>query len=101
MNDRASDGLKSNEGLGAMSLEACRNYISSALRVSDTNPYPQRLIGAFIGTLVANNSVNEEYKHLILKVHEHALRAYAGQAFHLLCPSPDGAEVWMRRPMSV
>jgi dihydroorotate dehydrogenase electron transfer subunit len=21
--------------------------------------------------------------------------------FHLLCPSPDGAEVWMRRPMSV
>src|SRR4051795_9350906 len=21
--------------------------------------------------------------------------------FHLLCPSPDGAEVWMRRPMSI
>ena len=35
------------------------------------------------------------------KVHEHALKAYAGQMFHLLCPSPDGAEVWMRRPMSV
>jgi dihydroorotate dehydrogenase electron transfer subunit len=29
------------------------------------------------------------------------LDAYAGQMFHLLCPSPDGAEVWMRRPMSV
>jgi dihydroorotate dehydrogenase electron transfer subunit len=90
-----------NEGLGAMPLEACRNYTSSALRVGDADPYPQRLIGEFIGTVVANNSVNEEYKHLILKVHEHALRAYAGQAFHLLCPSPDGAEVWMRRPMSV
>ena len=37
----------------------------------------------------------------MLKVHEHALKAYAGQMFHLLCPSPDGAEVWMRRPMSV
>ena len=45
--------------------------------------------------------VNEEYKHVVLKVHEHALKAYAGQMFHLLCPSPDGAEVWMRRPMSV
>ena len=37
----------------------------------------------------------------MLRVHEHALKAYAGQMFHLLCPSPDGAEVWMRRPMSV
>ena len=34
-------------------------------------------------------------------MHAHALKAYAGQMFHLLCPSPDGAEVWMRRPMSV
>jgi dihydroorotate dehydrogenase electron transfer subunit len=34
-------------------------------------------------------------------VHAHALKAFAGQMFHLLCPSPDGAEVWMRRPMSV
>jgi dihydroorotate dehydrogenase electron transfer subunit len=84
-----------------MSLETCRNYTTSALRIGDTDPYPQRLIGEFIGTVIANDWVNEEYKHLILKVHERALEAYAGQAFHLLCPSPDGAEVWMRRPMSV
>jgi dihydroorotate dehydrogenase electron transfer subunit len=58
-------------------------------------------VGEFIGQVVANDWVNEEYKHLILKVHPHALTAYAGQMFHLLCPSPDGAEVWMRRPMSV
>ena len=63
--------------------------------------YPQRLVGEFIGEVVSNNAVNDEYKHLILDVHEHALKAYAGQMFHLLCPSPDGAEVWMRRPMSV
>jgi dihydroorotate dehydrogenase electron transfer subunit len=50
---------------------------------------------------VSNDFVNEEYKHLVMSVHEHALKAYAGQMFHLLCPSPDGAEVWMRRPMSV
>jgi len=84
-----------------MSLETGRNYTTSALRVGDTDPYPQRLIGEFIGTVVANNRVNEDYKHLILKLHEGALGAYAGQAFHLLCPSPDGAEVWMRRPMSI
>jgi dihydroorotate dehydrogenase electron transfer subunit len=58
-------------------------------------------VGEFLGTVVSNHSVNEEYKHVVLKVHEHALKAYAGQMFHLLCPSPDGAEVWMRRPMSV
>ncbi|HEX4040108.1 MAG TPA: dihydroorotate dehydrogenase electron transfer subunit [Xanthobacteraceae bacterium] len=77
------------------------NYTNSALRVGDTDHYPQRLVGEFIGTVVANDAVNAEYRHLVMAVHEHALKAYAGQMFHLLCPSPDGAEVWMRRPMSV
>jgi dihydroorotate dehydrogenase electron transfer subunit len=77
------------------------NYTNSALRICDVDPYPQRLVGEFIATVVANTWVNDEYKHIVLKVHEHALKAYAGQMFHLLCPSPDGAEVWMRRPMSV
>jgi dihydroorotate dehydrogenase electron transfer subunit len=84
-----------------MSFEACEKYTNSALRVGDVDPYPQRVVGEFIGVVVSNDWVNKEYKHLVLKVHEHALKAYAGQMFHLLCPSPDGAEVWMRRPMSV
>ena len=84
-----------------MSFEPSDKYTDSALRIGDTDTYPQRLVGEFIGTVVSNEWVNPEYKHLILKVHPHALRAYAGQMFHLLCPSPDGAEVWMRRPMSV
>jgi dihydroorotate dehydrogenase electron transfer subunit len=84
-----------------MSTEPTGKYTSSALRVGDIDPYPQRLVGEFIGVVVANYSVNNEYKHVVLKVHAHALKAYAGQMFHLLCPSPDGAEVWMRRPMSV
>jgi dihydroorotate dehydrogenase electron transfer subunit len=78
-----------------------QNYTNAALRVGETDPYPERLVGEFIGQIVSNHSVNDEYKHVILKVHAHALKAYAGQMFHLLCPSPDGAEVWMRRPMSV
>jgi dihydroorotate dehydrogenase electron transfer subunit len=84
-----------------MSSEPKDKYTSSALRVGDQDPYPQRVVGEFIGTIVSNDFVNEEYKHLVISVHEHALSAYAGQMFHLLCPSPDGAEVWMRRPMSV
>jgi dihydroorotate dehydrogenase electron transfer subunit len=77
------------------------NYTNSALRIGDADPYPQRLVGEFISTVVSNEWINDEYKHVVLKVHPHALKAYAGQMFHLLCPSPDGAEVWMRRPMSV
>jgi dihydroorotate dehydrogenase electron transfer subunit len=84
-----------------MTFEASDKYTNSALRIGDVDPYAQRKAGEFIGTVVSNASVNDEYKHVVLKVHPHALRAYAGQMFHLLCPSPDGAEVWMRRPMSV
>jgi dihydroorotate dehydrogenase electron transfer subunit len=84
-----------------MAVEPHDKYTNAALRVGDQDRYPQRIVGEFIGTVVSNDWVNEEYKHVVLKVHERALAAYAGQMFHLLCPSPDGAEVWMRRPMSV
>jgi dihydroorotate dehydrogenase electron transfer subunit len=84
-----------------MAFKPNDNYTNSALRLGDKDHYPQRLVGEFIGAVVSNKWVNKEYKHVVLGVHEHALTAYAGQMFHLLCPSPDGAEVWMRRPMSV
>ncbi|MCC6780357.1 MAG: dihydroorotate dehydrogenase electron transfer subunit [Hyphomicrobiales bacterium] len=84
-----------------MSFDTNANYTSAALRVGDQDPYPQRRVGEFIGTVTANEWVNAEYKRLALRVHAQALTAYAGQMFHLLCPSPDGAEVWMRRPMSI
>jgi dihydroorotate dehydrogenase electron transfer subunit len=84
-----------------MPRDSTEKYTDSALRFGDTDPYPQRRVGEFIGTVIFNDQVNDEYKHIALKVHAHALTAGAGQMFHLLCPSPDGAEVWMRRPMSV
>ena len=84
-----------------MPPESNDSYTNAALRVGDVDTYPQRKVGEFIGTVVSNDWVNDEYKHVVLKVHAQALKAYAGQMFHLLCPSPDGAEVWMRRPMSV
>jgi len=84
-----------------MTVEPSEKYTNSALRIGDDDSYPERLVGEFIGQVVSNDWINDEYKRLVLKVHEEALKASAGQMFHLLCPSPDGAEVWMRRPMSV
>ena len=74
-----------------MSLEHCDKYTDSALRVGDKDNYPQRTVGEFLGTIVKNERVNKEYKHMVLRVHARALDAYAGQFFHLLCPTPDGA----------
>ena len=84
-----------------MALDPSGKYTNSALRPGDKDIYPERRVGEYVGSVVSNDWVNGEYKQMILKVHEHALTAYAGQMFHLLCPSPDGAEVWMRRPMSI
>lgn len=84
-----------------MLRNSSEKYTNSALRFGEADSYPQRRVGEFIGTVTFNDWINDEYKHIALKVHAHALTAYAGQMFHLLCPSPDGAEVWMRRPMSV
>ncbi|HEX3949618.1 MAG TPA: hypothetical protein VHW95_07190, partial [Steroidobacteraceae bacterium] len=61
-----------------MPLDLNNNYTNTALRIGDIDPYPERLVGEFIGTVVSNNAVNDEYKHVILKVHSQALKAYAG-----------------------
>ncbi|MEC7491037.1 MAG: dihydroorotate dehydrogenase electron transfer subunit [Pseudomonadota bacterium] len=77
------------------------NYTTSAIRPGDPDPTPEKPVGEYLSDVVTNELVNAEYKKLVLHVPDKALTAYAGQFFHLLCPSPDGAEVWMRRPMSV
>lgn len=84
-----------------MAVESSGKYTDSALRIGDTEPDQERPVGEYIGKVISNRWVNDEYKLLVLKVHRNALTASAGQMFHLLCPSPDGAEVWMRRPMSI
>jgi dihydroorotate dehydrogenase electron transfer subunit len=84
-----------------MALGQTGKYRQSALRPGDEARGSVRPVGEFIGSVVANDWVNTEYKHIVLKIHRRALSARAGQMFHVLCPSPDGAEVWMRRPMSI
>jgi len=68
-----------------MPLDLNDNYTNAALRVGDVDPDSDRRVGEFIGNVVSNAWVNDEYKHLVLRVHERALKAYAGQMFHLLC----------------
>jgi dihydroorotate dehydrogenase electron transfer subunit len=84
-----------------MASDPAGKYTQSALRPDDEDTDPRRPVREFIGSVVSNDWANKEYKHIVLNVHPHALRAYAGQMFHIHCPSPDGAEVWMRRPMSI
>lgn len=78
-----------------------KNYTNAALRIGDTDPLPDRPVREFISVVASNDWVNDEYKLMVVDVHERAMSAKGGQFFHLLCPSPDGAEVWMRRPMSI
>lgn len=52
-------------------------------------------------TVVSNDLVNEEYRHLVLDAPEEALSAQPGQFFHLLCPRIGEDAPFLRRPMSV
>ncbi len=51
--------------------------------------------------VLANDWVNDEYKHMVLAASEKAIAVRPGQFFNLLCPSPDAGELWLRRPQSV
>jgi dihydroorotate dehydrogenase electron transfer subunit len=51
--------------------------------------------------VLANDWVNDEYKHMVLVASAKALAVKPGQFFNLLCPSPDAGELWLRRPQSV
>jgi dihydroorotate dehydrogenase electron transfer subunit len=51
--------------------------------------------------VVSHNWVNSDYKHLVVQASPKALAVKPGQFFNLLCPSPDGGELWLRRPQSV
>ncbi|HEU4358422.1 MAG TPA: dihydroorotate dehydrogenase electron transfer subunit, partial [Xanthobacteraceae bacterium] len=51
--------------------------------------------------VVSHDWINSEYKHLVVDASPKALAVKPGQFFNLLCPSPDAAELWLRRPQSV
>lgn len=51
--------------------------------------------------VVANDWVNQEYKHLVLLAPAPALAAQPGQFFHLACPPSGTDKPYLRRPMSL
>ncbi len=80
---------------------ASSKYSADPVRLGGPDRYADRTAGEFVCGVVSNAPVNDEYRLMVLDAPPRALTAEAGQFFHLLCPTPDGAEVWMRRPMSV
>ena len=58
-------------------------------------------IAAEVASVVANTSVNAEYRHLVVDCSEIAAAAQPGQFFQLLCPHPAGEQPFLRRPMSL
>ncbi|HMK80067.1 MAG TPA: dihydroorotate dehydrogenase electron transfer subunit [Xanthobacteraceae bacterium] len=58
-------------------------------------------IVAELAEVAANDRVNAEYRHLVVRCSEAAARARPGQFFQLLCPHPAGEQPFLRRPMSL
>jgi len=56
---------------------------------------------AELAEVIANDSVNAEYRHLVVGCSEEAANGVAGQFFQLLCPQPAGEQPFLRRPMSL
>ncbi len=52
-------------------------------------------------TVVSNEPVNSEYRHLIVSGLRSGTAGSAGQFFHILCPGSNGDSPYLRRPMSI
>jgi dihydroorotate dehydrogenase electron transfer subunit len=54
-----------------------------------------------VAEVLANDTVNDEYRHLVLRCGPVSASAVPGQFFQLLCPHSEGAQPFLRRPMSL
>ena len=79
-------------------------FAKAPIRPGEDDPHRQRPdipAGEFICDVISNDWVNDEYKLIVVDAPARALTVEPGQFFQWQCPSPDGAEVWTRRPMSI
>ena len=51
--------------------------------------------------MIANDAVNAEYRHLVVRCGDVAAAGAPGQFFQLLCPQPADEQPFLRRPMSI
>jgi dihydroorotate dehydrogenase electron transfer subunit len=63
-------------------------------------PWSPSVVGE-CAEVLSNDSVNLEYRHLVVRCGAVAASAVPGQFFQLLCPHTDGAQPFLRRPMSL
>jgi dihydroorotate dehydrogenase electron transfer subunit len=63
-------------------------------------PWSASIVGE-TGIVVSNDSVNAEYRHLVVGCSAASAAAVPGQFFQLLCPHTQGAQPFLRRPMSL
>ncbi len=63
-----------------------------------SKPFP---LAESLCPVLANDWVNDTYKHLVLVAEHGAAHAEPGQFFHLLCPSIGENVPFFRRPMSI
>ncbi len=79
-------------------------FATAPIRPGQHDPHRERPdipAGEFICDVISNDWVNDEYKLIVVDAPARALTVKAGEFFQWQCPSPDGAEVWTRRPMSI
>ncbi|MDB5566367.1 MAG: dihydroorotate dehydrogenase electron transfer subunit [Tardiphaga sp.] len=75
--------------------------ISQAGRATDSAaPWTPSVVGE-IAEVISNDCVNAEYRHLVVRCGAVSASAQPGQFFQLLCPHSDGAQPFLRRPMSL
>jgi dihydroorotate dehydrogenase electron transfer subunit len=73
--------------------------MSLDLAVQDA-PWKATIV-AELAEVAANDRVNAEYRHLVVRCSDEAASAVPGQFFQLLCPHPAGEQPFLRRPMSL
>jgi dihydroorotate dehydrogenase electron transfer subunit len=67
---------------------------------NSATPWTASVVGE-AATVLSNDSVNAEYRHLVVGCSAASAAAAPGQFFQLLCPHTEGAQPFLRRPMSL
>ncbi|CAN5307332.1 dihydroorotate dehydrogenase electron transfer subunit [soil metagenome] len=73
---------------------------STSGRTDSPAPWAPSVVGE-IAEVISNDPVNAEYRHLVVRCGAVSASAQPGQFFQLLCPHSDGAQPFLRRPMSL
>lgn len=74
--------------------------VQSPVESGGVAPWSPTVVGE-VAEVIANDAVNLEYRHLVVRCSPVAASAVPGQFFQLLCPHSEGAQPFLRRPMSL